>query len=147
MMFTSSFKSSLVCSQSFSQLRHFGKLFKHYKGTFSPSQVPYLEIPCVALSGKRKLKKAFQRHYSNRKQLDWELTKFNSVILDLSSSLDLSTDRHGFLLNLDGKPFGILYFVILIYCYFILTVFHLLLLFFVCLCLFSSIFQNMVRSM
>ena len=97
-------KMSRACSQSCAQVRYCADFLKHCKAKFLPAQMVYSQnVSCTAVCGNRRLKKSFQRYYSSKSQWNWKLTKFNSVVLDLTASLDSATVHNVFLSNLDGK--------------------------------------------
>jgi len=89
-------------SKSVSQMRKFSSSVKKASSKVLSVQIMSNEDrPFVTLCGKGKLKAAFQRYYSVKSQWNWKLTKFNSVVLDLTASLDSATNPDAFLSSLD----------------------------------------------
>ena len=96
-------------SKSVSQIRKFSSSLKNSSSkVLSVQAMSNEDSPCIILCGKGRLKTKYQRHYSAKSQWNWKLTKFNSVVLDLTASLDSTTNPDAFLSNLDSEYMSLL---------------------------------------
>lgn len=104
MIRTGWFHGYFACScrkHYFSQIRGASSFVWNLRKAASSSRLLHVQNSYIS-NGRRKEITTFQRQYSNKKGWNWKVTRFNSIVLDLTELLDASIEREAFLHDLDG---------------------------------------------